>query len=244
VPFCHIQIYDGFQELTAHRADSGPHRHQPQGDVSVSMRSLAVLISASIELIAPPRHMRNCQYFIGSWHRDRRNLMPGVAVPAPPIDEGSAIVEADFALDAGTALDLRPALMNASILRIGADPNRSRHRGSKEGPMRRPVVTICSVTAALICTAAVSIIGFTPVASAADLKINAPPVHAAAACPESRYYSDLLPYPFSGGYGPFCDCNGGRCYVGPPPSYQQASRRNYGFGQYYYGRYGGYYSGD
>jgi hypothetical protein len=59
----------------------------------------------------------------------------------------------------------------------------------------------------------------------------------------TRYYSDYgwfwgsWSYGPYGGYGPFADCNGSRCYVGPPLE----GRRH--FGQYYYGPTGGYYRG-
>src|SRR5271165_5553144 len=52
------------------------------------------------------------------------------------------------------------------------------------------------------------------------------------------YYSDGG---FYGGYGPYYDCNGYRCYIGPP----YIRRRYHGHyyrvpGLYYYGPYGGY----
>ncbi len=90
-----------------------------------------------------------------------------------------------------------------------------------------------------LCLAAVSLIYVGGSANAADLVYKAPPAPVAEPPPPgpSRYYSD---YRLFGelwtGYGPFYDCNGGRCYIGPP---SPDGRHRYG--QYYYGSTGGYY---
>ena len=55
---------------------------------------------------------------------------------------------------------------------------------------------------------------------------KAPPAAVAEPPPPgpTRYYSDYglfyggWLYGSSGGYGPFADCNGSRCYIGPPPA--------------------------
>jgi len=83
-------------------------------------------------------------------------------------------------------------------------------------------------------------------ANAADMVYKAPPAPRAPVAEPlppgpSRYYADYgwfsggWPYGPDGGYGPFSDCNGTRCYIGRP------GRRHYG--QYYYGPTGGYYRG-
>lgn len=98
-----------------------------------------------------------------------------------------------------------------------------------------------------LCLGAVSICDVGGQASAAELApvYKAPPSQAVEPAPQgpTRYYSDYgwfggsWPYGWYGGYGPFADCNGARCYKGPPPD----GRRH--FGQYYYGWTGGYYRG-
>jgi hypothetical protein len=105
--------------------------------------------------------------------------------------------------------------------------------------MRKPVIAVC--------LAAVSLIYVGGSANAADLVYKAPPAPVAEPPPPgpSRYYSDYglfyggWLYGPSGGYGPFADCNGSRCYIGPPPGDGPYGRRRYG--QYYYGPTGGYY---
>ena len=97
--------------------------------------------------------------------------------------------------------------------------------------------------------AAISFVYAGGYATAADMApvYKAPPAAVAEPPPPgpTRYYSDYglfyggWLYGSSGGYGPFADCNGSRCYVGPPPAYGSSGRRHYG--QYYYGVSGGYY---
>jgi len=90
--------------------------------------------------------------------------------------------------------------------------------------MRKLLIALCLLATAPIYTAAF----------AADLAV-VPRVHAVQPTHgPAHYYADLLPYAVAG-YGPFADCNGGRCYIGPP---NVTYRRP---GQYYYGGYGGYY---
>jgi hypothetical protein len=100
-----------------------------------------------------------------------------------------------------------------------------------------------------LCVAALSLIYVDGSATAADMVYKAPPAPVAAPPPPgpTRYYSDYgwfyggWDYGPVGGYGPFADCNGTRCYVGPPSDYGPYGRRR--FGQYYYGVSGGYYRG-
>ena len=99
-----------------------------------------------------------------------------------------------------------------------------------------------------LCIGAAPIIYVSGQASAAELTpvYKAPPAQVVEPPPQgpTRYYSDYgwfsgsWPYGWYGGYGPFADCNGSRCYIGPPPD---GGRRH--FGQYYYGPTGGYYRG-
>ena len=103
--------------------------------------------------------------------------------------------------------------------------------------MRNPVIALCLGAVSLICVGGS--------ANAADMVYKAPPAAVVDEPPApgpSRYYSD---YRLFGelwtGYGPFYDCNGGRCYVGPPSPDGRSARRH--FGQYYYGSTGGYYRG-
>jgi hypothetical protein len=105
--------------------------------------------------------------------------------------------------------------------------------------MGKPVVALC--------LAAVSLIYVGGSANAADLVYKAPRAAVAEPPPPgpARYYSDYglffggWGYGPSGGYGPFADCNGSRCYIGPPSGDGSYGRRRYG--QYYYGLSGGYY---
>ena len=102
--------------------------------------------------------------------------------------------------------------------------------------MRKGVIAVCLMVLSPICAGGS--------ANAADLVYKAPPAAVVAPPPPgpSRYYADYgwfwggWPYGPDGGYGPFYDCNGSRCYIGPP------GRRHYG--QYYYGPTGGYYRGN
>jgi hypothetical protein len=108
--------------------------------------------------------------------------------------------------------------------------------------MRKPVIALC--------LAAVSLIYVGGSANAADMVYKAPPAPVAEPPPPgpARYYSDYglffggWGYGSLGGYGPFADCNGSRCYIGPPASadvgYTKVRRH---YGQYYYGISGGYY---
>jgi hypothetical protein len=49
---------------------------------------------------------------------------------------------------------------------------------------------------------------------------------------------------FNNGYGPYYDCNGQRCYIGPPYTYRRHHGRYYRVpGQYFYGPTGGYFHG-
>ena len=101
--------------------------------------------------------------------------------------------------------------------------------------MARLVTALCLVSL-------VTIYAGSP-AGAADMRpvYKAPPAQVAEPMPPgpSRYYSDYWNYGFWSGYGPFADCNGGRCYIGPPFQRGPHGRRQYG--QYYYGPTGGYY---
>jgi len=48
----------------------------------------------------------------------------------------------------------------------------------------------------------------------------------------AQYYSD---YGLFSSYGPYYDCNGQRCYIGPPYTWQKRHGRYYRVpGQYYY----------
>lgn len=93
--------------------------------------------------------------------------------------------------------------------------------------MRKLALALCMTVVPLVYAG-------TP-ANAADMVYKAPP--AAVAEPArpgpSHYYPDWYDWGFHSGYGPFADCNGTRCYVGPP-----TNRR---YGTYYYGPRGGYY---
>ena len=66
---------------------------------------------------------------------------------------------------------------------------------------------------------------------------------ASASASAQTYYSNG--YWFGGGwYGPYRDCNGSRCYLGPPYVYRRyQGRRVYVPTPYYYGYGGGYYHG-
>jgi hypothetical protein len=63
---------------------------------------------------------------------------------------------------------------------------------------------------------------------------------AASTTAEAYYYNDYWPGFFSG-YGPYYDCNGYRCYIGPPYTYRRYRGRYYASpGLYYYPPYSGY----
>jgi hypothetical protein len=92
-----------------------------------------------------------------------------------------------------------------------------------------------------LCLATVSPVYLGGYANAADMVYKAPaPVMAPAPAPAQRSSSYYWDYGWFTGYGPFLDCGGGRCYVGPV--YQRGPRGRQ-FGQYYYGPTGGYYHG-
>lgn len=62
---------------------------------------------------------------------------------------------------------------------------------------------------------------------------------ASATTAQAYYYGDYWGF---GSYGPYADCNGQRCYVGPPYTYRRNHGRYYAVpGIYYYGPTGGYY---
>jgi len=94
-----------------------------------------------------------------------------------------------------------------------------------------------------LCLAAVSSIYMDRYALAADMSPvhKAQPAEVAQPLPPgpSRYYSDYWNYGFWSGYGPFADCDGGRCYISVPYVHERHARRHYG--QFYYGPTGGYY---
>ena len=55
----------------------------------------------------------------------------------------------------------------------------------------------------------------------------------------AEYYSD---YGIFSRYGPYYDCNGQRCYIGPPYAWQKHGKRYYRVpGQYYYPAGGGWF---
>ncbi len=66
---------------------------------------------------------------------------------------------------------------------------------------------------------------------------------ATATTAQAYYYSDFG-FGFYGSYGPYYDCNGFRCYIGPPYTYRRYHGRYYRVpGRYYYGQGGGYFHG-
>jgi|HubBroStandDraft_5_1064220.scaffolds.fasta_scaffold1132980_1 hypothetical protein len=81
--------------------------------------------------------------------------------------------------------------------------------------MRKLVITFCLAAAALMYVAA------------------------STTAQAAYYYGDYWGF---GGYGPFQDCNGQRCYIGPPYTYRHYHGHYYAVpGVYYYGQGGGYY---
>jgi len=99
---------------------------------------------------------------------------------------------------------------------------------------------------ALSVAAAIPLVYVGGSANAADMSYKAPPpAREAEPAPAPRgpshYYVDWWwwdwwPAP-GNGYGPYAECDGGRCYIGPPYT-NEGRRREYG--QYYYGWKGGY----
>jgi hypothetical protein len=66
-------------------------------------------------------------------------------------------------------------------------------------------------------------------------------IYAATATVAQPYYSDNQLF---SGFGPYADCNGQRCYVGPPYTYRRYHGHYYRVpGVYYYGANGGYFHG-
>ena len=63
----------------------------------------------------------------------------------------------------------------------------------------------------------------------------------AASVNAQPYYNDGYWIWWLNGFGPYYDCSGHRCYIGPPYSYRRHRGPNYyGPRQYYYGPNGGY----
>lgn len=68
-------------------------------------------------------------------------------------------------------------------------------------------------------------------------------IYVAASTTAHAYYYNDYGF-FNNGYGPYYDCNGQRCYIGPPYTYRRHHGRYYRVpDQYYYGPTGGYFHG-
>lgn len=103
--------------------------------------------------------------------------------------------------------------------------------------MRKQLMALCLATVSSICAG-----GYANAGDYGPIYRSTPPITAPMPPPQGsypHYYADYWWFTsWFSSYGPFYDCAGSRCYIGPPTERDARGRRHYG--QYFYGSGGGY----